>query len=327
MQQHVHAPDTEHRRVEVVAVEGALVEPLAGPGVPVDALAVVFDEMLGSGDEEPGGAAGRIADHVLGGGRGHVHHQPDDVARRAELPVLPGGGDLAEHVFVEIALGVLVGHVEVVDLVDHVGHHPGRRHHEEGVLHVMGVGGSFARVPGPAQRLDEGKHLVAHRLEHPLRRKLLETRPAQTVLVRGEHRFQDRFAGAGGLPLPARVQLVQFLYEEQVRELLDDGERVRDAAGPHGVPDSVDLGLQRAGDHVSPPVPSCPRTAWTPRRDHSGHMPLAAASGNDGPFVHYCTKGDLPAAYAAYEGGHGAWDGGTPVSVENSDMRSEPPGT
>ena len=105
----------------------------------------------------------------------------------------------------------------------------------------MGVGGPLARAPRPAYRLDEGEHPVAHGLEHPLRRKLLETRPTQIVLVGGEHRLLDRFAGAGGLVPLARVQLVQALDEEQVGELHDDRERVRDAAGPHGVPDSVDL--------------------------------------------------------------------------------------
>ena len=53
------------------------------------------------------------------------------------------------------------------------------------------------------------------------------------------------------LVLLAGVQLVQTLDEQQVGELLDDGERIRDAAGPHGVPDSVDLGLQLTGDHDS----------------------------------------------------------------------------
>ena len=145
VQQHVHAADAEHGGVEVVAVEGALVEAAAGAGVLVDAVAVALDEMLGGRDEEAGGAAGRVADDVLRGGGGHVHHQPDDVARRAELPVLPGGGDLAEHVLVEVALGVAVGHVDVVELVDDVGQHAGRGHHEEGVLHVMGVGRSLVQ--------------------------------------------------------------------------------------------------------------------------------------------------------------------------------------
>ena len=60
----------------------------------------------------------------FGVGRGHIHHQLDDVAWGAELPILPGGGDLAEHVLVEVALGVAVGHVYAVELVDHVGQHP-----------------------------------------------------------------------------------------------------------------------------------------------------------------------------------------------------------
>jgi hypothetical protein len=55
-------------------------------------------------------AAGRVADDVGGLRRGQLDHQPDDVARRAELAVLPGAGDLAEHVLVEVALGVAVLH-------------------------------------------------------------------------------------------------------------------------------------------------------------------------------------------------------------------------
>ena len=74
-------------------------------------------------------------------------------------PFCPGGGDLAEHVLVEITLGIAVGHVDVVELVDHVGQHPSSGHHEEGVLHVMGVGGCLVGVPRPAHRLDEGNTL------------------------------------------------------------------------------------------------------------------------------------------------------------------------
>ena len=50
-------PMARHGGVEVVAVEGALVEPAAGLGVLVDAVAVVLDEMLGGRDEEAGRAA------------------------------------------------------------------------------------------------------------------------------------------------------------------------------------------------------------------------------------------------------------------------------
>ena len=64
-------------------------------------------------------------------------------------PFCPAGGDLAQHVFVEIALGVPVGHVDAVQLIDHVGQHPGRGHHEQGVLHVVGVGGAALAVGLP----------------------------------------------------------------------------------------------------------------------------------------------------------------------------------
>ena len=253
MQEHVHAADAQHGAVEVVPVEGALVVAPAGGLVPVDGLAVVADQVLGGGDEKTGGAAGRVADAVLRGGRGHLDHEFDDVARGAELAVLAGAGDLAEHVLVEIALGVGVGHVDGVELVHHVGQHPRGRDHEQGVLHMPGVGGivriAVAAVPVAAEPLDEGEHLVAHRGEHRLRRGLLEAGPAQVVLAGGEHRLLDRLADAGGLALFQGVQLIQPLDEQQVGELLDDRKGVGDAAGPHGVPDAVDFGFDFTGDH------------------------------------------------------------------------------
>ena len=112
---------------------------------------------------------------------------------------------------------------------------------------------SAVAVPVLPEGLDEGEHLVAHRLEHLLRGGLLEARPAEIVLVGGEDRLLDGLAGAGGLALLERVQLVEPLDEEQVGELLDDRERVRDAAGPHRVPDAVDLGFEFAGDHDRTP--------------------------------------------------------------------------
>ena len=48
----------------------------------------------------------------------HLDHQPDDVARGAELAVDAGGGELAEQVLVEVALDVALGERQVVDHVD-----------------------------------------------------------------------------------------------------------------------------------------------------------------------------------------------------------------
>ena len=254
VQQHVHAADAQHGVVEVVAVERVLVEVAARRSVLVDGVAVVLHQVLRRGNEEARRAAGRIADHVLGRRGGHVHHQTDDVTRRAELTVLSGGGNLSEHVLVEVALGVAVGHVDAVELVDDVGQHTGRGHHEEGIPHMVAVCRAPIAVSLPLlpERLDKGEHPVSHRLEQLLGGGVLETRPAELVLLGGEDRILDGLAGAGSLGFFERVQLVESLDEEQVGELLDDRERIRDAARPHRVPDAVDLGFECACYHANP---------------------------------------------------------------------------
>lgn len=59
---------------------------------------------------------------------------------RAELAVLPGGGDLGEHVFVEVALGVAVFHGDGVDHVDDFIQQRGVRYRKHCILHKLGVG-------------------------------------------------------------------------------------------------------------------------------------------------------------------------------------------
>ncbi len=249
MEEHVHAADAKHGAVEIVAVEGGLIEAAAGGGVLVDGVAVVGGEVFRGGDEESGGAAGGIADLVLGRRGGHVHHQADDVARAAELAVLPGAGDFPEHVFVEIALGVAVGHVDGVELVHDVGKDAGRGHHEGSVLHVVAVSAAAFASDGLAEVLDEGERLVAHGGEHLLGGGFLEAGPAEAFLLRGEDGFFDGFLEAVGLVFLEGVELVQALDEKQVGELLDNGEWIGDAAGPQGVPDAVDFGFDFACDH------------------------------------------------------------------------------
>ena len=63
VQQHVHAADAQHGVVEVEAVEHAVVEVLAQPGIAED-FGVVLAQIFASRDEEAAGAAGRIADDV-----------------------------------------------------------------------------------------------------------------------------------------------------------------------------------------------------------------------------------------------------------------------
>ena len=204
---------------------------------------MVLAQVFAGRDEEAGRAAGRVADDVVRRRRGHLDHQPDDVARRAELAVLPGAGDLAEHVLVEVALGVAVLHRHVVEQVDDLGQQRRRGDGEARVLHVVGVGGVVA-----AERAQEREDVLADDREHLGRREVLEARPAQVlvgallrVFALREDAPLDRLLQPGGLVLFQRLQVVEPAQEEQVGDLLDDLERVGDAARPEGVPDAVDL--------------------------------------------------------------------------------------
>ena len=204
---------------------------------------------FGGGDQKASGAAGRVADLVRRLWRGHVHHQLDDVPWGAELAVDARRGDLGQQVLVEVAAGVAVGHR---DVVEHV-HHPRQQLRggdgEPGVLHVHGIGGPVA-----AERAQEREHLVGDRLVHDRRLVVLEPRPAQVLLIRSEDDALT-LPGAVGLLLGQGVEVVQAPDEQQVGDLLDDLQRVGDAAGPEGVPNAVDLALQLTGDHSFGPLP------------------------------------------------------------------------
>ena len=102
-----------------------------------------------------------------------------------------------------------------------------------------------------------GKTCSPTTVEHLRRREVLEARPAEVVvgaacwssLPSGKTRRSIGFFSAVGLVLLQRVQVVEALDEQQVGDLLDDLERVGDAAGPEGVPDAIDLTADFAGEH------------------------------------------------------------------------------
>ena len=75
-------------------------------------------EILASGDKEAAGAGSWIADDVRRRRLGQLDHQRDDMPGRTKLAVLPGGRDLAKHVFVDITLGVAIVHPDSVKLLD-----------------------------------------------------------------------------------------------------------------------------------------------------------------------------------------------------------------
>jgi hypothetical protein len=160
------------------------------------------------------------------GRRDELDHHADDVPRGAKLAVLPGRLQLREHVLVEVALGVAVGDLELVDEVDHGAQELRVRDHEVGVPHVLGVGRVLA-----AELAQEREHLVLDAVEQlAVVGELLERGPAQVLLFGPE---DD--AGSGGLPVrralfsAAGLRLVEQAHEQQIGDLLDDGEGVGEA--------------------------------------------------------------------------------------------------
>jgi len=257
----VHGGDAQHGDVEVEAVEHVVLDvfpvglqevaSVVHVGLAVHLLdkppllrSVLLHQVVHGRHQEAAGAAGRVADDVVGLGVHHVHHQLDDMARGAELAVDAGGGELGEQVLVEVSLGVAFGERQLVDHVDRGDQERGLLDHELGVLHELPHGA------GPAGNLAQvGEHLVAQQRQHPLARLVLELAPAQSLLVRTEAAF-GRLAGAGRLLLFAGLVEVQQAKEHQIRDLLDHGERVGNAALPELQPELVDAAFQFFARHA-----------------------------------------------------------------------------
>ncbi len=216
------------------------VEALFGVG---EETGVVLAQVLAGGDQEAAGAGGGVADDVARHRRGELHHELDDVARGAELAVLAGGGDLAQHVLVDVALGVAVVHLKLVDEVDGLGEQVGRGDGKAGVAHVVRVGAAVA-----AHGAQEGEDMLADELVHGAGFEVFEVLPAHVrerraarVVAQGEDVPLYRLSERDRLAVFAGLLVVQALEEEQVGDLLDDLDGIGDAAGPKAVPDAVDL--------------------------------------------------------------------------------------
>ena len=171
-------------------------------------------------------ARGRICDLVGRLRIDHLHHQFDDVARGAELPVDAGAGDLGEQIFVQVAGGIAIFHRDAVEHVHHTGQQLRGWDCEAGVLHVLAVGRAV-----PAKGPEKREHLLRDDLEHLAWLVVLKHRPPQVLLVGSEAQAD----------------------EQQIGDLLDHLEWIGDASGPEGIPNSVDLALQLPSDQMSAP--------------------------------------------------------------------------
>ena len=160
---HVHRADPEHGAIHVVAEEHMVHIMVFLLAVEEDFFFPGFFQILARRNKKTGGAAGRVADHIVRPGGHHIHHHADDVPGGAELAVNPGGGDFGQEVFVDVAPDI--GVVELlrlgVDLVhggDDLVQHQRRGDLENGVPHILGVGTVLVGV----EVLDEGEHPLLH---------------------------------------------------------------------------------------------------------------------------------------------------------------------
>jgi len=98
----------------------------------------------------------------------------------------------------------------------------------------------------------EGKDVLGDDLEHGRRIAVLQPRPAHVligdaavladlVLALRKNAPLHRLAEAVGLVFFPCVRLVEAAHEKQVGDLLDDFERIGDAARPEGVPHIIDF--------------------------------------------------------------------------------------
>ena len=150
------------------------------------------------------------------------------MARRAELAVLPGSRDLAEHIFINVALGVAVVHLHRIELVDDLGEQRCRR---DGVARLLHVPADVAAARDLLAQ--EWEDVLVDDLEHLLRLEGLEARPAQIfvgaparVLALWKNAPLQRLLQHRRLALLDRLQLVEPLDEKQIGDLLHDAERI-----------------------------------------------------------------------------------------------------
>ena len=214
-------------------------------------LRMVVAQVLASDDQETAGSGCGIADDILRSRLHQFDHQLDDMARGAELAVLAGAGDLAQHVLVDIALGVAIGHRHLVELLHDLCEQRRRWNAEASFLHVR-AGGAL----GADHLADEWEDVLIDDVEHRAGFEALEVLPAQVLVGRParivafrEDAPADRLASRGSFGLLKRLQLVQALDEQQIGNLLHHVQRIRHPARPEVVPDRVDLVSNFANEH------------------------------------------------------------------------------
>ena len=183
---HVHGANAQHSAVHVEAVKHAIHVVLQVFTAVKNLLPPGFPQIFGGSYQKAGSAAGRVTDDLLGSGIHQLHHHADDMSRRAELPVAPRLGNLAQQILIHVAANICLldlGHLRVnaVQTVHHLGQHQGGGQFKDRVVHVFGVGAVRIAV----QRLDKGKNPLLNNLIHFRRRQIVKHRPLKLLAIDG----------------------------------------------------------------------------------------------------------------------------------------------
>jgi hypothetical protein len=172
-------------------------------------------EVLSRGDQETAGACRRIADDVRRRGLRKLNHQCNYVPRRAELTVLACRRDLAEHVLVDITLGIPIIHADGVELLGRLREQRRRRNAETWVLHVLAESRALA-----AERTQKREDALVDDSEHLARLERLEARPPE-ILV-GPAALVLPFRGNAPLHLDFKLDSFPLLNGMELIETLDE---------------------------------------------------------------------------------------------------------
>ncbi|HLT53242.1 MAG TPA: hypothetical protein VKZ97_05110 [Flavobacteriaceae bacterium] len=160
------------------------------------------------------------------------------MAWRTELAGRTTAFELGEHILIDIALGVLVGHIDAFEFFYNLVQHGGLVVAKAGTAH-MGAKQAFFFAQRANERKNTvdvvGKNLVALVDVH-----FLEVFPPELLLVvvkDGGIVFFEPFGHA----LVTNFGFVQVFDKDEIGKLLNNGKGVGLTAFPEGVPDGVNL--------------------------------------------------------------------------------------
>ena len=257
---HIHGADAEHRAIHIVAKEHMVQEMILLPPVEEDFFFVVGHQVFFRCHQETGSTASRVADGKVGLGLHQLHHHLDDMARGTELTIETGLGNLGEQILIDVAADIAVLHllhlvINLIQAVHHLAQQQRGGQLEDGIAHVLGIGTVLTAV----QILDEGKYPFLHDRVHSACVKVMEYRPLQLSAI--DFPLTDfHFIRKNTLEGQAQhgtflgtkiIRRIQIMDKHQICDLLNDIQRVYQAACGENIPQAVNSIFQFACNHIN----------------------------------------------------------------------------